>query len=84
MSIINKITYISLFSGCGGFDAGFKENNFKCLGAYDIDPYATDVHSKNLKGPVYVHDLNDLNLPGDLLKKLMWLLQAHRAKGFQQ
>jgi len=82
MSVTNKITYISLFSGCGGFDAGFKENNFKCLGAYDIDPYVTDVHSKNLKGPVYVHDLNDLNLPGDLPEKIDVVIAGSPCQGF--
>jgi DNA (cytosine-5)-methyltransferase 1 len=83
MSVLaNKITYISLFSGCGGFDAGFKENSFKCLGAYDIDPYVTDVHSKNLKGPVYVHDLNDLNLPGDLPKNIDVVIAGSPCQGF--
>lgn len=56
--------YISLFSGCGGFDTGFQENGFKLLGSYDIDPYVIDVHSKNIAGPAIVHDLNDQNLPG--------------------
>lgn len=82
MNVTNKTTYISLFSGCGGFDVGFKENNFKCLGAYDIDPYATDVHSKNLQGPVYVHDLNDLNLPGDLPKKIDVVIAGSPCQGF--
>lgn len=82
MSLKNKITYISLFSGCGGFDIGFKENGFKCLGAYDINPYVTDVHSKNLKGPVFVHDLNDLNLPGNLPKDIDVVIAGSPCQGF--
>jgi len=82
MSTNNKITYISLFSGCGGFDIGFKENGFKCLGAYDIDPYVTDVHSKNLKGTVFVHDLNDLNLPGNLPKEIDVVIAGSPCQGF--
>ena len=57
-------TYISLFSGCGGFDIGFQQAGFKSIGAYDIDPCVIDVHLKNINGPAVVHDLNDRNLPG--------------------
>lgn len=59
-----KGTYISLFSGCGGFDTGFQESGFKSLGAYDIDPFVMDVHSRNIGGPAIVHDLNNPELPG--------------------
>lgn len=83
MSLLNnKIKYISLFSGCGGFDAGFKENHFKCLGAYDIDPYVTHVHERNLKSPTYIHDLNDLNLPGDLPEKVDVVIAGSPCQGF--
>ena len=78
----NKITYISLFSGCGGFDLGFKENNFKCLGAYDINPCMTNVHAKNLKGPVFVHDLNNHNLPGNLPKEIDVIIAGSPCQGF--
>ena len=57
-------TFISLFSGCGGFDDGFQDAGFKCIGAYDIDPMVIKVHSKNIKGPAHVHNLLDTNLPG--------------------
>jgi len=59
-----KGTFISLFSGCGGFDSGFNDAGFKSLGAYDIDPYAMAVHKKNIGGPAIVHDLNNQILPG--------------------
>jgi DNA (cytosine-5)-methyltransferase 1 len=58
-------TYISLFSGCGGFDDGFQKQGFRCVGAYDIDPTVIEVHRNNIGGPAYVHDLLDPNLPGN-------------------
>lgn len=82
MAASRKITYLSLFSGCGGFDAGFKEQGFKCVGAYDIDPYVTDVHSKNLKTPVFVHDLNDINLPGDVPAQVDVVISGSPCQGF--
>lgn len=77
-----KPTYISLFSGCGGFDVGFKEKGFTCLGAYDINPYVVDVHSKNLKDPVFIHDLNDLNLPGVSSEQVDVIVAGSPCQGF--
>ena len=50
-------TFLSLFSGCGGFDYGFEECGYKSLGAFDIDSDAVAVHSVNLKGDCHVADL---------------------------
>ena len=36
---------ISLFSGCGGLDLGFKEAGFDLIWANDIDPDSCDTHS---------------------------------------
>lgn len=55
--------YISLFSGCGGFDTGFEATGFTCVAAFDNDPHVVNVFNKNLKGQAYVHDLNSLDLP---------------------
>ncbi|WP_127125072.1 DNA cytosine methyltransferase [Pseudoflavitalea rhizosphaerae] len=82
MSLSNKITYISLFSGCGGFDAGFNTSEFECLGAYDIDPVVTDVHSKNLDVPTYIHDLNNLELPGNLPSNIDFVISGSPCQGF--
>lgn len=78
----NKTTYISLFAGCGGFDSGFKENGFECLGAYDIDHYVTDVHLRNLKSPAFVHDLNNMSLPGDLPENIDVVISGSPCQGF--
>ena len=58
-----KPTYLSLFSGCGGFDDGFDQNGYISKGAFDIDPNVVNVYKKNLSGPVYVHDLSQGQLP---------------------
>lgn len=54
--------FISIFSGCGGFDLGFLQSGFKCISAFDIDPIAVQVHKKNLKTPCFVQDLSEGNL----------------------
>jgi DNA (cytosine-5)-methyltransferase 1 len=77
-----SLTYISLFSGCGGFDTGFKNNNFNCLGAYDISSHAISVHSKNLDSPVFIHDLNDMDLPGNLPKQVDVVVSGSPCQGF--
>ncbi len=50
-------TFVSLFSGCGGFDLGFEQVGFKGLGAFDIDPTAIAVHKRALRSPAEVCDL---------------------------
>jgi DNA (cytosine-5)-methyltransferase 1 len=56
-----KLTTLSLFSGCGGFDDGFEHQGFSSLGAYDIDESAIEVYKTNLKGPIKKQDLNNVN-----------------------
>ncbi len=51
-------TVASLFSGCGGFDLGFSQAGFKCIGAFDSDPLAIEVYRKNFSFPAQVLDLN--------------------------
>jgi DNA (cytosine-5)-methyltransferase 1 len=77
-----KPTFISLFSGCGGFDLGFKDNDFKCLGAYDIDPDVVSVHAQNLKSPVHIHDLNNHVLPGEIPRKIDVVIAGSPCQGF--
>lgn len=53
-----KLSFISLFSGCGGLDVGFVESGFTCIRAFDIDRSAVDVHRANLGNSAIVADLN--------------------------
>jgi DNA (cytosine-5)-methyltransferase 1 len=64
-----KPTFLSLFSGCGGFDQGFEDNGYESLGAFDNDPAVLDVYKNNLKGPTYLHDLSNHTLPVDYTSK---------------
>ena len=40
---------ISLFSGCGGFDLGFKKAGFKIVFANDNEKKLKETYEKNLK-----------------------------------
>ena len=75
-------TYISLFCGCGGFDTGFKENGFKCLGAYDIDSQIIEVHKKNFSTNSYIHDLQSHDLPGNLPSSVDIVVAGSPCQGF--
>ncbi len=57
-----KPTYLSLFSGCGGFDLGFQQAGFRGLGAFDVDPAAVLVHQQNVQGQCYVADLRTASI----------------------
>jgi len=53
-----KGTFVSLFSGCGGLDLGFTQAGMRCVGAYDLDAKALQVHAQNIKGSTFVRDLS--------------------------
>jgi DNA (cytosine-5)-methyltransferase 1 len=55
---MKRPNFVSLFSGCGGFDLGFQAAQFRCLAAYDIDPLAVESHKTNLKSNAQVADLS--------------------------
>ena len=54
--IDNKHYYISLFTGAGGLDIGFKEAGFKGLLASDIMPQAKDSFSLNFPDEPYLQE----------------------------
>ena len=41
------MTFLSLFSGCGGMDLGLERAGFKCIGQIEIMPYALKVLKKH-------------------------------------
>lgn len=55
-------THVSLFSGCGGFDLGFRQAGFKTLLANDIDSDACLTYRNNL-GKTVEGDIRSIHLP---------------------
>ena len=57
----NQLTFISLFSGAGGFKIGFEEAGFKCLLSSDIERTSELTHLKNFKGiPFLLQDIRTI------------------------
>ncbi len=59
-------TVVSLFSGCGGLDLGFKESGFELLYACDSDPKAVSVYSRNIDEQVYLRDVKSAEFQADV------------------
>ena len=56
--------FVSLFSGCGGFDLGFERAGFLGKGAFDLDQDAVDNYRGNISSEVYRADLK-AGIPGE-------------------
>lgn len=41
--------YLSLFSGCGGFDLGFINAGYQAIAAYDLDEFAVQTYNQNFR-----------------------------------
>ena len=48
---------ISLFSGCGGLDLGFKKAGFEIVWANDIDKHAVETYRRNLGDEIVLKDM---------------------------
>lgn len=59
------LTFASIFSGCGGLDLGFVQEGFRCIGAYDCDATALEVHAKNIHSHTVICDLAGGRLPSE-------------------
>jgi len=68
-----EFTHVSLFSGCGGFDLGFRQAGFKTVFANDIDPDACKTYKVNL-GEITEGDVRTVKLPK--LKRRLDVLTA--------
>ncbi|ASU32515.1 DNA cytosine methyltransferase [Mucilaginibacter xinganensis] len=75
-------SFVSLFSGCGGFDKGFIDQGFKCLGAYDIDPIAVEVYNQNIGEYAKVYDLSTAELPENIKGSIDIVLSGSPCQGF--
>ena len=52
---------ISLFSGCGGFDLGFKKAGFKICFANDNERKLEETYNKNLKHKIIIQDIRKID-----------------------
>ena len=78
---MKKYKVVSLFSGCGGLDLGFKgnfeflkktypENNFELIWANDIDKNACLTYENYFKHPIACGDIRDILTKTDFISNL--------------
>ena len=58
---MKKYKVLSLFSGAGGLDLGFKQAGFEIIWANDIDKYAVQTYKKNLGDHIILGDINNID-----------------------
>jgi DNA (cytosine-5)-methyltransferase 1 len=58
----SKPSVISMFSGCGGMDLGFKDAGFEILWANDNNKYACETYRKNIGNEILCEDIRSINL----------------------
>lgn len=63
---VAPLSVVSLFSGCGGLDLGFRSAGFEMLYACDSDPAAVAIYRRNLGDHVVERDVNDEKFVEDL------------------
>ena len=57
----NKPKVVSLFSGCGGLDLGFKRAGFDILWANDFDKDSIETYTQNLGNHAVFGDITKIN-----------------------
>lgn len=53
---------VSLFSGCGGLDLGFKQAGYEIIWANDSDKFAVQTYKKNIGNHIKFADIKDINM----------------------
>lgn len=59
---VNKPTVISLFTGAGGMDLGFKKAGFEIVWANDNDSEAVETYKKNIGPEIVLGDITKINI----------------------
>jgi len=59
---MSKPRVVSLFSGCGGMDLGFKQAGYKLVWANDFEKTACETYARNLGNHIVHDDITKLNL----------------------
>jgi DNA (cytosine-5)-methyltransferase 1 len=64
----NQLTFVSLFSGAGGFSIGFKAAGFRCLCSSDKDEDSEKTHLKNWPDVPFIRKSVTSLLPKEILR----------------
>lgn len=59
---MEKLEVVSLFSGCGGLDLGFKKAGYKIVWANDFDRFAVETYRANFGDHIICDDINNIDL----------------------
>lgn len=73
---------ISLFCGCGGFDAGFRERGYHTIAGFDIDTAVLDVFNNNGCGKGIQAKIGEDDISFDEFKNADVMLSGSPCQGF--
>jgi DNA (cytosine-5)-methyltransferase 1 len=76
------LTFASLFSGCGGFDLGFQQEGFVCVGAFDNDHVAVTNYIRNLNSGATLCDLKSGCIDAPAVQSVDLLIAGAPCQGF--
>jgi DNA (cytosine-5)-methyltransferase 1 len=78
----SRLSFISLFSGCGGFDLGFTSAGFSCTAAFDHDALALQHHREYLRSTTHCEDLTSGVLRPECLSPVDVVIAGPPCQGF--